>query len=84
MSGDRRKGGAAAGGVAAALKRLPAAAPPDLTAAEIERTQSAKMKGIFKSKPRTPADIVLQTRDLLVYVDRTPISGDPKLEEKVL
>ncbi|KAG2301763.1 hypothetical protein Bca52824_030414 [Brassica carinata] len=27
------------------------------------------MKGLFKSKPRTPADIVRQTRDLLLYAD---------------
>ncbi|RID79049.1 hypothetical protein BRARA_A01822 [Brassica rapa] len=29
------------------------------------------MKGLFKSKPRTPPDIVRQTRDLLVYADRS-------------
>ncbi|CAN1749190.1 Putative MO25-like protein At5g47540 [Linum perenne] len=29
------------------------------------------MKGLFKSKLRTPADIVRQTRDLLTFVDRS-------------
>ncbi|KAK6934533.1 Mo25-like [Dillenia turbinata] len=27
------------------------------------------MKGLFKSKPRTPVDLVRQTRDLLIYLD---------------
>uniref|UniRef100_A0A199UCE2 MO25-like protein At5g47540 n=1 Tax=Manihot esculenta TaxID=3983 RepID=A0A199UCE2_MANES len=42
------------------------------------------MKGLFKSKPRTPTDIVRQTRDLLIYADRP--SSDPrdaKREEKM-
>lgn len=43
------------------------------------------MKGLFKSKPRTPADVVRQTRELLVYLDLNsgPRSGDAKREEKV-
>ncbi|XP_015582359.2 putative MO25-like protein At5g47540 [Ricinus communis] len=44
------------------------------------------MKGLFKSKPRTPVDIVRQTRDLLIYVDRTDLSSDSrdvKREEKM-
>ncbi|GER30651.1 Mo25 family protein [Striga asiatica] len=31
---------------------------------------STKMKSLFKSKPKTPVDLVRQTRDLLVLVDR--------------
>lgn len=41
------------------------------------------MKGLFKSKPRTPADVVRQTRDLLIYAQRTPDSRESKREEKV-
>lgn len=46
----------------------------------------AKMKGLFKSKPRTPADLVRQTRDLLLYADRSnslPDLRESKREEKV-
>ncbi|ONK59774.1 uncharacterized protein A4U43_C08F10500 [Asparagus officinalis] len=48
------------------------------------------MKGLFKSKPRTPAEIVRQTRDLLIYFDRPPAaassassSRESKREEKM-
>jgi len=44
------------------------------------------MRGLFKSKPRTPADIVRQTRDLLLYADRSnsfPDLRESKREEKV-
>jgi len=41
------------------------------------------MKGLFKSKPRTPADVVRQTRDLLLFVDRSPETRESKREEKV-
>ncbi|KAA3489005.1 Proteinase inhibitor I25, cystatin [Gossypium australe] len=41
------------------------------------------MKGLFKSKPRTPVDIVRQTRDLLIYADRSPDSRESKREEKM-
>ena len=42
------------------------------------------MKGLFKSKPKTPADLVRQTRDLLIYVDRGPdATRETKREEKV-
>ncbi|KAL6856198.1 hypothetical protein ACP4OV_019000 [Aristida adscensionis] len=43
------------------------------------------MKGLFKPKPRTPADVVRQTRELLVYVDvhSGSRSGDAKREEKM-
>ncbi|XP_057861390.1 putative MO25-like protein At5g47540 isoform X2 [Cryptomeria japonica] len=39
------------------------------------------MKGLFKSKPRTPVDIVKITRELLVYLD-SPVR-DAKREEKM-
>ncbi|XP_064945968.1 putative MO25-like protein At5g47540 isoform X3 [Musa acuminata AAA Group] len=42
------------------------------------------MKGLFKSKPRTPADVVRQTRDLLVYFDLDRNSRDAKREEKMV
>ncbi|KAJ7946387.1 Mo25 family protein [Quillaja saponaria] len=41
------------------------------------------MKGLFKSKPRTPVDIVRQTRDLLIYAGRNPDSRENKREEKM-
>lgn len=41
------------------------------------------MKGLFKSKPRTPVDIVRQTRDLLMLVDRNADTRESKREEKV-
>ncbi|XP_074574042.1 putative MO25-like protein At5g47540 [Curcuma longa] len=41
------------------------------------------MKGLFKSKPRTPADIVRHTRELLIYIDLNANSRDPKREEKM-
>lgn len=40
------------------------------------------MKGLFKSKPKTPVDLVRQTRDLLIYVDNNPDSRESKREEK--
>ncbi|KAL2253333.1 UNVERIFIED_CONTAM: putative MO25-like protein [Sesamum indicum] len=30
---------------------------------------NANMKSLFKSKPKTPADLVRQTRDLLIFID---------------
>lgn len=41
------------------------------------------MKGIFKSKPRTPVDIVRQTRDLLSFAARSSESRESKREEKM-
>jgi calcium binding protein 39 len=43
------------------------------------------MKGLFKSKPRTPADVVRQTRELLIYLDLHSASrgADAKREEKM-
>lgn len=44
---------------------------------------STKMKGLFKSKPKTPADLVRQTRELLMYVERVNDTREGKREEKV-
>ncbi|XP_057954675.1 putative MO25-like protein At5g47540 isoform X2 [Malania oleifera] len=41
------------------------------------------MKGLFKSKPRTPAELVRQTRDLLIYADRNTETREHKREEKM-
>ncbi|KAL6197709.1 hypothetical protein ACLB2K_033314 [Fragaria x ananassa] len=47
-------------------------------------SQSQRMKGLFKSKPRTPADVVRQTRDLLIYAQRGGTdSRESKREEKM-
>ncbi|XP_024987885.1 putative MO25-like protein At5g47540 isoform X4 [Cynara cardunculus var. scolymus] len=40
------------------------------------------MKGLFKSKPKTPVDLVRQTRDLLIFVDLNPETRESKREEK--
>ncbi|OMO76933.1 Sodium/sulfate symporter [Corchorus capsularis] len=53
------------------------------TANLFDRSPSIKMKGLFKSKPRTPVDIVRQTRDLLIYAERSPDSRESKREEKM-
>ncbi|KAI3466514.1 hypothetical protein Pfo_023177 [Paulownia fortunei] len=43
------------------------------------------MKGLFKSKPKTPADLVRQTRDLLIFADRGgPDTKESKREEKMM
>ncbi|KAJ6756745.1 hypothetical protein OIU79_029015 [Salix purpurea] len=42
------------------------------------------MKELFKSKPRTPVDIVRQTRDILIFADQSSTSlSDSKREEKM-
>ncbi|XP_078436959.1 mo25 family protein [Wolffia australiana] len=41
------------------------------------------MKGIFKQKPKSPAELVRQTRELFVYVDVPSNSRDPKREDKM-
>ncbi|KAK4588580.1 hypothetical protein RGQ29_019548 [Quercus rubra] len=42
------------------------------------------MKGLFKSKPRTPPEIVRQTRDLLLYTNRASSDlRESKREEKM-
>lgn len=40
-------------------------------------------KGLFKSKPKTPAELVRQTRELLIYLDLNGGSRDAKREEKM-
>ncbi|KAF8410826.1 hypothetical protein HHK36_003363 [Tetracentron sinense] len=40
------------------------------------------MKGLFKSKPRTPVELVRQTRELLIYAD-TNSDRESKREEKM-
>ncbi|KAJ6710724.1 PROTEIN putative-RELATED [Salix koriyanagi] len=40
------------------------------------------MKGLFKPKPRTPAELVLQARDLLRFLDQNTETRERKLEEK--
>jgi calcium binding protein 39 len=63
--------------------------PPRLTAsaaaAAAAADDGAKMKGLFKSKPRTPVDVVRQTRENLVHLDLNSGSrgGDAKREEKM-
>lgn len=41
------------------------------------------MKGLFKSKPRTPAELVRQTRDLLILFDGDANMRESKREEKM-
>lgn len=41
------------------------------------------MKGLFKSKPRTPVDVARQTRDLLIFADLHGDARESKREEKV-
>ncbi|KAH7561015.1 hypothetical protein JRO89_XS10G0159000 [Xanthoceras sorbifolium] len=41
------------------------------------------MKGLFKSKPRTPADVVRQTRDLVMFAGRNNDTRESKREEKM-
>jgi hypothetical protein len=45
--------------------------------------KSDTMKGLFKSKPRTPADVVRQTRELLIFIDLNSNISGIKREEKV-
>lgn len=64
----------------------PLASSASATAAALAAADDgAKMKGLFKSKPRTPADVVRQTRELLIFLDLHSGSrgGDAKREEKV-
>ncbi|KAJ4977376.1 hypothetical protein NE237_002482 [Protea cynaroides] len=41
------------------------------------------MKSLFKSKPRTPADLVRQTRELLIFVDSNSNTREDKRQEKM-
>lgn len=71
----------AAGASAATLsvRRLTSSSSSSINESEPD----IKMKGLFKSKPRTPVDIVRQTRDLLIYANRTSDIRESKREEKV-
>ncbi|GFY90662.1 Mo25 family protein [Actinidia rufa] len=63
----------------AEIRRLPSAA-----ISENGEADNKKMKSLFKSKPKTPVDLVRQTRDLLIYADRGSDSRESKREEKIL
>ncbi|KAJ6319468.1 hypothetical protein OIU78_014980 [Salix suchowensis] len=41
------------------------------------------MKGLFKPKPRTPMELVLQTRDLLIFLDQNTETRERKRDEKM-
>ncbi|WZZ35738.1 hypothetical protein YC2023_019139 [Brassica napus] len=87
------KGGAARGASTPARRLSLQRHSGSLTSSGLAREPSdqsdnggGKMKGLFKSKPRTPADIVRQTRDLLLYADRSkslPDLRESKREEKM-
>ena len=87
------KGGAARGASTPARRLSLQRHSGSLSSSGLDREPSdqsdnggGKMKGLFKSKPRTPADIVRQTRDLLLYADRSkslPDLRESKREEKV-
>ncbi|KAK9151408.1 hypothetical protein Syun_009717 [Stephania yunnanensis] len=47
-----------------------------------KKKKKRRMKGLFKSKPKTPAELVRQTRDLLVYLDLNSASAAPGKEAK--
>ncbi|XP_042520525.1 putative MO25-like protein At5g47540 isoform X2 [Macadamia integrifolia] len=40
------------------------------------------MKGLFKSKPRTPVEVVRLTRELLIFADRNGSTREDKRQEK--
>ncbi|KAK0589139.1 hypothetical protein LWI29_010186 [Acer saccharum] len=40
------------------------------------------MKGLFKTKPKTPTELVISTRELLTYTDKTTEIRERKREEK--
>lgn len=42
------------------------------------------MKGLFKSKPRSPAELVRHARELLIFVKENKEPREHKREEKVL
>nr|XP_016506019.1 PREDICTED: putative MO25-like protein At5g47540 [Nicotiana tabacum] len=42
------------------------------------------MKGLFKSKPKTPVDLVRQTRDLLMFLERAADTRETKKDEKMM
>ncbi|KAG8064950.1 hypothetical protein GUJ93_ZPchr0004g40297 [Zizania palustris] len=65
---------------------LPLPSPPRGPPASATTDDGAKMKGLFKSKPRTPTDVLRQTSELLIFLDLHSGSrgGDAKREEKVI
>ncbi|MBA0598342.1 hypothetical protein Gorai_008109 [Gossypium raimondii] len=79
-----KPGGATSRAVAQRL-RHPAAQPDSTSTSSTlyDKSSSTKMKGLFKSKPRTPVDIVRQTRDLLSFAARSSESRESKREEKM-
>lgn len=83
-SGGRRR--PAASPLPSPPRAPPLASSASATAAALAAADDgAKMKGLFKSKPRTPADVVRQTRELLIFLDLHSGSrgGDAKREEKM-
>lgn len=42
-----------------------------------------KMKGLFKNKPKTPGELVISTRELLKYTEKSSEVRERKREEKV-
>ncbi|MCD7455874.1 hypothetical protein HAX54_029976 [Datura stramonium] len=63
---------------------IPAVAASSFRENSFGAGDGAKMKGLFKSKPKTPVDLVRQTRELLMYVDRVPDTREGKREEKMM
>ncbi|KAG8386055.1 hypothetical protein BUALT_Bualt03G0109200 [Buddleja alternifolia] len=63
------------------LKRSPSSVKFKKLVPKVLRTGS--MKNLFKSKkPPTPAEVVRQTRELLMYLDSDADAGKPKRDEK--
>lgn len=78
------------GGRSAPHSSPPPPPPPVLSSASgrsqhlLRSEDSLKMKGLFKPKPRTPADVVRQTRDLLIFASTDPPdTKESKREDKV-
>ncbi|KAK1558861.1 hypothetical protein Q3G72_007507 [Acer saccharum] len=67
----------------AAVQRLSPPAPAAQPGPTLDSKPSTKMKGLFKSKPRTPVDVVRQTRELLIFAGRAPDTRETKREEKM-
>ncbi|KAA8523592.1 hypothetical protein F0562_010015 [Nyssa sinensis] len=62
--------------------KIPRKSSP-LKGAFLRALRKSAMKGLFKSKPRTPAVIVRQTRSLLIYLDSNADCGGTKRDEKM-
>ncbi|MBA0868615.1 hypothetical protein Goshw_016363 [Gossypium schwendimanii] len=79
-----KPGGATSRAVAQRLRHPAAQSDSTPTSSTLyDKSSSTKMKGLFKSKPRTPVDIVRQTRDLLSFAARSSESRESKREEKM-